>query len=104
MDFDDEADLTSLESFPGGQLRSLRRSLGVSQRHLAELSGVDQSVICRLERGSDAFWSTWRRLFVALGYRAMLSPGPCEEGEGLLQDQARERKDRAEAGRAARWW
>lgn len=102
MDFDlglNEA----LEIYPGEQLRSLRRSAEISQRQLAELSGVDQSVICRLEHGGDAFWSTWRRLFAALNYFAVLSPGFLDEADELVEDGKRLRKERMEAGRMARW-
>lgn len=45
---------------PGDRLRVLRKTWDISQRHLAELSGIGQDVISRLERGSDARWETWR--------------------------------------------
>ena len=100
MDFQEDVPLAA---FPGEQLRALRRSLGVSQRHLAEVSGVDQAVVCRLERGTDALWTTWQRLFVALGYGAVLMPVSAEDAEDFLQDGIQRRKDRMEAGRMARW-
>ena len=93
----------ALEVYPGARLRALRLSLEISQRQLAELSGVDQSVICRLERGGDALWSTWRRLFAGLGYYAVLSPAHEDEGDTLVEDGQRLRRDRMEAGRRARW-
>jgi hypothetical protein len=42
------------EAPAGEQLGALRRSRRVSQRHLAEVSGVDQADISRMERGADA--------------------------------------------------
>ena len=93
-----------LTDYPGEQLRALRRLREISQRHLAEVSGVDQSVICRLERGAGALWPTWRKLFSALGYDVVLKPSSdVEEWEGYLEDGAQGRKDRMEAGREARW-
>ena len=89
---------------PGERLRALRLSLEISQRHLAESSGVDQSVVCRLERGADARWETWRRLFAALGFDVVLTPAPSTEDlEDFLQDGIQRRKDRMETGRTSRW-
>jgi transcriptional regulator with XRE-family HTH domain len=89
---------------PGEILRAVRSSRRVSQRHLAEVSGVRQSFISRLERGGDARWGTWRRLFSALGFDLVMAPlASCEDAEDFLKDQAQHRKDRAEAGRQARW-
>lgn len=87
------------EAAPGRQLRALRKSRRVSQRHLAEVSGVDQADISRMEHGADARLSTWKRLFSELGYDAVLLPlSSCEETAGLLQSQARERDERVERG------
>ncbi len=107
MDFqeaEDDPKEQELDAQPGEQLRALRRSREVSQRHLAELAGVDQSVICRLEKGADARWATWKRLFSALAWKVVLRPEAfTEEFEGLLEDGTKERKERREAGLAARW-
>jgi transcriptional regulator with XRE-family HTH domain len=93
-----------LSDRPGEQLRALRRSREISQRHLAEVSGVDQSVVSRLERGAGALWPTWRRLFSALGYDVVLRPSiGGDEWEDYLESGAQERKDRMEAGRESRW-
>ena len=92
-----------LEDYPGEQLRAHRRSLNISQRHLAEESGIDQSVICDLERGADARWTTWNRLFRALGCHAVLVEDDLEETEDYLRDGIQRRKDRMESGRMARW-
>lgn len=90
---------------PGQRLRAMRRELGYSRRFLAEKSGVDHSVIGDLERGADGRWSTWNRLFDVFGYRAVFLPLTySEEGEELLQEEMRERKERMAAGLAARWW
>jgi len=91
-------------SAPGEQLRALRLGRGISQRHLADESGVDQADISRLERGADARWETWRKLFKGLGFDAVLAPLPmCEEAEDLLREAAQRRKDRIEEGRMSRW-
>jgi transcriptional regulator with XRE-family HTH domain len=89
---------------PGRRLRALRRELRLSQRHLAEKSGVDQSVIGDLERGADGRWSTWNRLFEVFGYQAVPLPVTCsEESEEILRLERLERKDRMTFGREARW-
>ena len=89
---------------PGQQLRALRLSRNVSQRHLADESGVDQADISRLEQGADARWSTWQRLYTALGFEVVLAPLPSsEDAEDLIQDENLRRLDRMEAGRNARW-
>ena len=92
-----------LDAYPGEQLRALRTSLGISQRHLAEEARVDQAEICRLERGADARWSTWKRLFAALGYAAVLEPEDSDDTEDYYQDGIQMRKDKMEEGRSARW-
>lgn len=92
------------QSAPGEQLRALRESRGISQRHLAEESGVDQSDIGRIERGADARLSTWKRLFGALGFDAMLAPLPIsDDAEDFLRDELQRRQERMEAGRMRRW-
>jgi transcriptional regulator with XRE-family HTH domain len=97
-------DLRPLSNEPGEDLRSLRRSREISQRHLAELSGVAQSVVSRLERGAGAGLPTWKRLFSALGCELVLKPDEYDEDiEDFLQHGTQERKDRAEAGRESRW-
>lgn len=91
------------EASPGEQLSALRRSRRVSQRHLAEVSGVDQADISRLERGADARLTTWKRLFSALGYDSVLLPlHSCEDTAGLLDHQSMERQERIEAGWGSR--
>jgi DNA-binding XRE family transcriptional regulator len=50
------------------QLRELRHAIGLSQVELAELSGVPQSEISRIERGAaNPTMATLARLSVALG-------------------------------------
>jgi len=94
-----------LSDEPGRQLRDLRLAREISQRHLAELSGVDQSLLSRLERGDGARLATWKSLFSALGYEIVLRAEKYadEESDGLLEDQKQRRKDRMEEGRASRW-
>ena len=94
-----------LDAYPGEQIRARRLSLKISQCHLAEISGIGQTVISRIESGADARWSTFRRLFKALALEAVLTEEPY--GEDDLQDFLKYgihlRKDRMEAGRGARW-
>jgi transcriptional regulator with XRE-family HTH domain len=100
----DGVDADEVLDDPGLQLRARRRAQEISQRHLAELSGVDQSVISRLEKGGDARWFTWKRLFAALGFDIVLrADDGCEEADEFIQDGIRERKERMEEGRMARW-
>jgi len=53
----------------GRLVRERRRRLGISQQHLGRLSGVDQSVISRLENGKLASlgWSRFAAVVCALG-------------------------------------
>ena len=84
---------------PGWQLKVLREERGISQRRLAEQAKIGQAVISRLERGADARLSTWRRLFEALGWDAVLVPtGECEETAGWLSDAMEERHERQRQG------
>ena len=64
---------------------------------------MDPSVVSDLGRGADARWTTWKRLFGALGYRAVLVEEGSDDAEDFLRDGVQRRKDRTEAGRAARW-
>ena len=95
------------EATPGAQLSAVRRHLGVSGRHLAEVSGVAHSNISRMERGqADARLETWRKLFSALGFEVLLLPlYSCEDTEDLLKHQTMERQERIAAGwgRRRRW-
>src|SRR4051812_30995345 len=92
-----------LEDYPGKRLRALREAQGVSQRHLAQESDVSQPVISALERGADARWTTWKRLFTALGYEIVLTSEPSDDAEDHLRNGIRERKEKMEEGRMARW-
>jgi transcriptional regulator with XRE-family HTH domain len=94
------------ENHPGAQLRDLRRDRGISQRHLAEELGVDQSEISKIERGADACWTTLLRLFAGLGYDIALTAQPSageDDVEDFLQDGIQRRRDRMEKGRMSRW-
>jgi transcriptional regulator with XRE-family HTH domain len=93
------------EAPPGEQLGALRRSRRVSQRHLAEVSGVDQADISRMEAGADARLSTWLKLFSALGFDAVLMPlVNCEDTQDLLERETIEREERKLAGRTWMGW
>jgi transcriptional regulator with XRE-family HTH domain len=88
------------EATAGAQLAAVRRHLRVSGRHLADVSGVNQSNISRMERGAaDARLETWKKLFSALGCEVILLPlSQCEDTEDLLQSQTLERQERIAAG------
>ena len=88
----------------GEQLRALRAHRGMSQRHVAEGARLDPATVGRLERGADARWETWRRVFFSLGYEPVMVPVPGDEGvEDMISDEIQQRQDRAEAGRGRRW-
>jgi transcriptional regulator with XRE-family HTH domain len=57
----------------GDLLRILRRERRISQRQLADEAGFNSSVVNRAERGGDALFSTWDRLFRGLGHRLRIS-------------------------------
>jgi transcriptional regulator with XRE-family HTH domain len=93
-----------MDALPGEQLSALREARRISLRQLADTAGVAPSLVSRLERGADARWQTWRKLFSALGYDAVLTPYPSSEDMiDLNEDEAYARKLRAEAGRMSRW-
>ena len=50
------------------RLRVMRRALGITQAELSRRVGVDQSAVCRIERGDSPPWPKFRRAAaVALG-------------------------------------
>ena len=60
-------DLGALPPSPGDALRERRIDLGLTQAELAELSGIAQGDISKIENGHlDARWSTIKRLSDAL--------------------------------------
>ncbi len=88
----------------GKLLRKRRRELRISQRVLADFAGVNQSVVCRVERGDDALMSTWQKLFDGLGERVeFISTRSCEEGADILKDENDERRERRLLGLMARF-
>lgn len=69
-------------------LRNARRSRGVSQRELAQRSGVAQPTIARIEAGTaDPRLGTLERLFEACGWVIEAAPRP---GERVDRSQMRE--------------
>ena len=62
----------------GRAVRQRRQRLGLSQRQLESLSGVDQTVISRLENGrlGGLRWSRFARLVGVLGGLAPDDPFP----------------------------
>lgn len=62
-------------------VRQAREGKSLTQAALAHLSGVDQSMISRIESGEDGRLRTYRCLGRALGidYRELL---PADTGEG----------------------
>ena len=60
-------DLDALPPSPGDALRERRIDLGLTQAELADLSGIAQGDISKIENGHlDARWSTIKRLSHAL--------------------------------------
>jgi transcriptional regulator with XRE-family HTH domain len=81
---------------PGQRIRNARRRRGLTQRELAQLSGVSLSLIRKLEQGerADARVETLRRLAVAMGTptTALLGdhPEPAETIDGAMWAPARQ--------------
>lgn len=83
-------------------LRQRRRDRGISQLQLADLAGVNSSVVNRAERGRDAKLSTWDKLFGGLGYRLLLNVTELsEEAADLLFEEAHRRGERRRQGLCA---
>ena len=74
----------------------LRRRLAFTQDELARKSGVAQSIVSRVEGGADAYLSTWRRIYAAMGFDLMLLP--------ISRLTVEELERRAEEGRPAGHW
>jgi transcriptional regulator with XRE-family HTH domain len=51
----------------GDRLRTLREARDLTRYRLAQLSGVAESLIVRIEAGTDPRWSTVCRLAAGLG-------------------------------------
>ena len=80
-------------------LREMRTERRVSMRVLADSAGVDASVVSRVERGQDAFLSTWEALFEGLGYRLELeTTESSEEGPVLPVEESDARRERRREG------
>lgn len=80
---------------PGEQLREVRAYTGVSQRQLADLSGVPQPVISRLEKGGQARLSTWIVLFGSFGFDFAPVPSKAQEDmEDMHEHERRRRSDK----------
>jgi len=47
------------------EIKKMRKSLGITQTELANLSGVSQSMIARIEKGRDASYSKIKKIFDA---------------------------------------
>jgi transcriptional regulator with XRE-family HTH domain len=64
-----EPETTRLRQLFGAALRQARTSAGLSQRALANLAGLNQSTICRLEAGAigGLRYATLIRVLLALG-------------------------------------
>ncbi|MDX6770915.1 MAG: hypothetical protein SF051_15380 [Elusimicrobiota bacterium] len=76
---------------------TLRCMLQMTQDQIARKSGLNQSVVSRLEGGFDARLSSWRKAYAAMGFDLVLLPVALSSRESL--------EARAEEGRATvRWW
>jgi transcriptional regulator with XRE-family HTH domain len=74
-------------------LRSVRVRAGLNQRRLAELAGVPQSTVSRVESGAiDPRVSTLRRLLRSCGYELEARP---RLGQGVDTSLIRERLGRS---------
>lgn len=75
--------MTELPGQIGDRIRNARKRCGLSQRELAELSGLSLSLIRKLEQGErpDTRVETLRKLAVAMGVptTTLLGPAPAEQ-------------------------
>src|SRR5579872_1088803 len=73
---------------PSEMLRLMRTSLRMTQKQLAERSGIDQAHITRMEAGTvDAQWKSWARVFEALQCKLVLRVQAQGGLEGILEDR-----------------
>ena len=77
LDWDDDLTARGFAAL-GGLVRRRRRQLRITQRELEWLSGIDQTLISRLENGrlKGMRWSRFGRLVGALGGLAEDDPEP----------------------------
>ena len=70
------------------ELRKMRKNLGISQKELARISGVSQSYIARLEKGSiNPTYDKVRKIFDYLnrtGQKAIFDAGHTQVDPGTL--------------------
>lgn len=70
-----EACVRDLKTYVGDAIRMARLRRRISQRELAELSGVTESAICKIERGeTDAKLSTLALIRSALALNIIVAP------------------------------
>jgi transcriptional regulator with XRE-family HTH domain len=75
--------MTELPGQIGDRIRNARKRCGLSQRELAELSGLSLSLIRKLEQGErpDTRVETLRKLAVAMGVPTTTLLGPAPAGQ-----------------------
>lgn len=82
------------------RLKSIREGLDLSQRFVAELAGVDPSLVNRLERGCNARLSTWQAVFEAMGCIIRFDvDSPDDDTAHDLRDMMEERRENRRLGR-----
>ncbi len=70
-----EACIRDLKTYIGDSLRMARLARRMSQRELAELTGVTEAAICKIERGeTDAKLSTLALIRSALALDIIIAP------------------------------
>lgn len=70
-----EACIRDLKTYIGDSLRMARLARRMSQRELAELTGITEAAICKLERGeTDAKLSTLALIRSALALDVVIKP------------------------------
>lgn len=70
-----EACIRDLKTYVGDSLRMARLARRISQRKLAELTGISEAAICKIERGeTDAKLSTIALIRSALALDIVIKP------------------------------
>lgn len=86
----------------GAKVARLRRRFGMTQRQLAELSGLPHSKIAKLERGQNVQWRTLAQVLAGLGCELIAVPRSPLSADRLLE-RTDHFVDRGWIRRSRRW-
>lgn len=85
-------------------IRAGRRAIGLSQRELADLSGVSRATIFRMERGKSISMKTLEKLKDGLAAKGVEIATEVDEYLGRIRFRVSAREQLMQSGRATDDW